>query len=111
MFLDRNALLEAMKLKTETVAIDDGEVILSEIGAKDLMDLYTRKDLQDEKGGIVMSKFVPALVAKSVIDENGNRLFTDEDAELLEKAGAARFSNLAQTARRLNGLAGDELKK
>lgn len=85
-------------------------MILSEIGAKDLMDLYTRKELQNESGDIVMSKFIPALVAKSVVDDAGNRIFSDEDAALLEKAASARFSALARAARRMNGLAGDESK-
>jgi hypothetical protein len=110
MSLDRNALLELMKLKQETVAVEGGEVILSEIGAKDLMDLYNQKELQNESGDIVMSKFIPALVAKSVVDDAGNRILSDEDAALLEKAAAARFSILAQAARRMNGLAGDESK-
>jgi hypothetical protein len=111
MILDKNAFLESMKLKQETVTIEGGEVVLSELGATDMMNLYTRKELQNENGDIVMSKFIPALVAVSAIDEDGKRLFSDEDIPLLEKAASSQFGKLAQVARRLNGLVGDESKK
>jgi hypothetical protein len=110
MTLDRDALLKTMELKKETIEIEGGEAIISEIGASDLIDLYTRKELHDDDGNIIMAKFTPALVAMSVVDESGERLFLDADIPLLEKSAASQFSKLAQVARRLNGLVGDETK-
>lgn len=110
MILNREALLVKMELKKETVTLGEDEVIVTEIGAKDLIELYTRKELQDDDGNIVMGKFTPALVSLAVVDESGNRIFSDSDIPLLEKASAPTFAKLAEPARRLNGLKGDEAK-
>jgi len=110
MILDRDSLLQAMELKKENVTIGDGEVIVSEIGASDMIDLYTRKDLHDENGDMIISKFTPALVVMAVVGENGERLFSDADIPLLEKAPASQLGKLADVARKLNGLKGDETK-
>ena len=61
MFLKKDEIFKAMTLKKETVTLEDGEIIVSEIGAADLMDLYTRKSLHNEDGDIIMAKFTPAL--------------------------------------------------
>ena len=110
MVLNREELLKTLELKKETVVLDGGDVIVSEVCAADMMDLYTRKDLQNEAGDITMAKFTPALIAMAVVDEEGKRIFDDSDIPLLEKAAALQFSKLAAVARRLNGLAGDEVK-
>jgi hypothetical protein len=105
MVLDREALLQAMELKTERVQIGDGEVIITEIGAADYIALYSDPALQTD-GAVDMAKFSPALVARSVIDEQGNRIFTDEDIAAIGKGSVSVFEKLAATARRLNGLSG-----
>jgi hypothetical protein len=110
MTLNRESLLKSMELKKETLEIEGGTVIVSEIGATDLIDLYTRKELHDADGNIIMAKFTPALVAMSVVDDAGRRIFADADIPLLEKSAASQLSKLAQAARRLNGLLGDETK-
>lgn len=110
MILNKEELLGKMAPKKETVEIEGGEVIVSEIGATALIELYTRKELQDSEGNWIMSKFTPALVALCVVDDAGNRIFADEDIPQLERAAASQFSKIAQVARRLNGLAGDEVK-
>jgi hypothetical protein len=110
MILNREDLLKKLELKKETVTLDDGEVIVSELGASDLMDLYTRKELHNEAGDIIMAKFTPALVALAVVDESGARIFMDADIPLLEKASATQFAKISAAARRLSGLAGDEEK-
>jgi hypothetical protein len=108
--LNRDALFKLMELKKEIVELGDGEVIISEIGATAMIDLYTRKELHDADGNFIMGKFTPALVALSVIDEIGNRIFSDADILLLEKASPIYFTKIAEVARRLNGMSGGEAK-
>lgn len=108
--LDRNALLAAMELKREEVEIAGGTVLVSEIGATDLINLYTREDLLDGEKKIDMAKFTPALVAYAVVDEQGTRIFSDADIPALEKASPAVFTKLSEAAKRLNGLTGEEQK-
>lgn len=110
MFLNRADLLKTLEPKKETVEIDGGDVIITEIGASDLIGLYSNEDFLNESGSLIMNKFTPALVAKCVVDEAGNRIFSDSDIPLLEKASATQFAKIAAVARRLNGLAGTETK-
>lgn len=110
MILNREELLKEIAPAKETVSLGNGEVIITDIGASALMELYTRKDVQKDDGTYDMTKFTPALVALAVVDEAGERIFTDDDIAFLQKAGANQFQKLATVARRLNGLAGNEAK-
>ena len=49
------------------------------------------------------------LVAMTLVDEDGNRIFEDADAEALGKKGAAVLSALFAVAMRLSGLSEDEV--
>ena len=44
------------------------------------------------------------LVALCVVDEQGNRLFTDEDVEVLGRKSAAALDRIFEVAQRLSGL-------
>jgi hypothetical protein len=104
--MNKAEILEEMELKTETVKLGKGEMIVSEIGAADYIRLWTKPDfrMDDDPDRVDMSKFTPALIAYSVVDEKGNRLFTDEDIPNIASWPQGRFTEIAQIARRLNGL-------
>jgi hypothetical protein len=109
MLLNREMLFQKLKLKTETVNLDDDEIIVSEISATDLINIYSREDLK--KGDTIdPAKFYPVLIAYSVIDEKGDRIFKDEDISILEKSGGKYYQELFKVARRLNGMDSDEIK-
>lgn len=116
MILDKSGILSAMKLKTETVPFGDGEVIVSEIAAMDYIKLWTESSVEtgekDNEGNpitkIDMSKFTPALLAYSIVDEKGNRLFDDAECSLISRSSHEPFLKLAEVAKRMNGLIGDE---
>lgn len=110
MILDKIAILEEMKLKTETVPFNAGDVIVSEIGAEDYIKLWLDLRYQDDNGNMDMAKLTPALVAYSVVDASGNRIFSEDDIQTLARAAHGPFNILAKSARRINGLAGDEIK-
>lgn len=122
MAMNRNSILEAMKLKTETVMLGDETVIVSEIGASDYIKLWTdpknQKVVGDQivngvtvpKTEVDMSRFTPALIAYAVVDEAGNRVFGDDDIEVLARSSQGPFMKLAEVVRKLNGLTGEEVK-
>lgn len=110
--LTKEELLGELKLKSETVEIGDGYVNVSEVSAVDYITLWTECSEEtgekDAKGNVIttvnMSKFIPRLVAFSVTDEAGNRMFGDEEISAFERAAQGPFSKIAEVAKRLNGL-------
>ena len=109
MVLDKSAILSALKLKTEEIEINGGSIIVSEIGAADYIKLWTDPANQTD-GEIDMVKFTPALLAYTIVDENGSRIFSDDDIKELSRSAHAPFLKIAEAAKRLNGLIGDESK-
>src|ERR1035437_2707765 len=112
--LTRDQMFEEGALKTEVVELKNGTAIVSQIGAGDYITLWSdpKNQKKDEEGKDVidMARFTPALIAYSVVDEAGNRLFTEADIDRLAKFAQEPFLKLAEVARRLNGLTGEEAK-
>ena len=117
MVLNRKSFLDTVKLATEEVEIEDGKsVIVSEIGAQDYIKLWTTFSEEtgevDEKGNkktkINMIKFTPALVCYSIVDEAGERMFADDEMEIVARLPQGVFTKLATASNKLNGLAGEE---
>ena len=114
--LTKEELLGELKLKSETVEIGDGLVNVSEVSAVDYITLWTEcseeTDKKDKDGNPIttvnMSKFIPRLVAFSVTDETGKRMFADEEISAFERAAQGPFSKIAEVAKRLNGLGAEK---
>jgi hypothetical protein len=51
------------------------------------------------------------LVALTVVDEDGNRIFSDEDAEALGKKSAAALDRIFAVAQRLSGLRPEDVEE
>lgn len=51
------------------------------------------------------------LVALAAIDEEGNRLFTEKDVEVLGRKSAAALDRLFQVAQKLSGLSPESLEE
>ena len=112
--LTRDQMFEEGALKTEVVTLKNGDAIVSQIGGADYIALWSdpKNQKKDENGKDVidMARFTPALISYSVVDEAGNRLFTEADIEKLARFNSDVFLKLADPARRLNGLSGEEEK-
>lgn len=110
MSLNRAELLNVMRLKTELVTLDDGSnVIVSEVGAADYIKLWTNPEYQD--GNTVdMAKLMPAMVAYSVVDDQGHRVFADDDIPTLARSAQGPFMKISDAVRRVNGMIGEESK-
>jgi hypothetical protein len=109
MILNKDQLIQKLKLKTKVVKIGDDEVIISELGANDFIELYKRKDLKTEKDDLDITKFNAALVCLAVVDENGNKVLTDADISVLQNGGEI-YRNLLNEVKSFCGLNGDEIK-
>lgn len=107
--LSKAELLGTIKLKSETVSIGGGEVIVSEVGAEDYLKIWTDPANQTN-GEVDLIKVTPVLVAYSIVDADGNRMFTDDEIELFRRSSFEQFQKLAQVAKKLNGLTGEETK-
>ena len=106
--LQKLDILSARDRKQETVDVPEwgGEVIVSELGAADYIALWSNPAYRSDDGAkVLMSKFSPALVAACIVDENGSRVFTDEDAVALAGKSIGPFQRVADVAMGLNGFA------
>ena len=112
MFLDKDAFLEATELKKEIMNLGSGKIIVSEMTAENYLELCELCKLEgsESEGSykLDVKKFNPGLVAFSVVDEEGNRIFSNEDIPILAKRSQKQFSPIVLKAQKLNGLVGDE---
>lgn len=105
MLLNKQDLLNESVLKTESVTLDDGnEIIVSEIGAVDYIKLWADAGSRD------MAAFTAALLSYAIVDEQGQRVFSDDDVPAISRMPLKLFMTLAEAARRINGLTGEEAK-
>ncbi len=58
-----------------------------------------------------LRNFRARLVAKCVVDEDGNRLFTDADIEALGELSAMALERVFEVALRLNGMSEEDVKE
>jgi hypothetical protein len=111
--LSREAILAADDQKTEKVEVPEwgGCVYVRSMSAYD-RDQYEAEQTNLKKEGgdaIDLRNFRARLVARTACDADGNRLFTNEDAEALGSKSALAMSRLFKVASRLNGLTDKDL--
>lgn len=109
MVLDKAGLLEELKLNTEEVPLGKGTVIVSEISAVDWDELISSDEYRVD-GKVVEKKIQPALIARAVLNEDGTRMFSDDEAGQLALSAKKPFRALVQAVMRLNGLGGEIVK-
>lgn len=105
--LTRDDILKAQDLPTERVSCPEwgGEVIVRgltgaerdafEQGIVETRGKNTRMNLKNIRA---------RLVALTVVDEQGNRLFSDDDVEPLGRKSATALNRVFEVAQRLSGL-------
>lgn len=118
MMLDRNSILGVADRMTEVVEVPEwgGSVLVSVMSgvARDAWEqsLFTRTTGPDGKAtGAANLKNVRArLVAMTVVDESGARLFSDEDVEALGNKSGHALERVVKVAQRLNALTEADLE-
>ena len=115
--LSKTAILAAQDLQTEDVEVPEwgGAVRVRSFTGRE-RDAFeasmVRGDGRDRK--VDLTNMRARLVGLTVIDESGQRLFTDEEADLLGAKSGAALDRVFAVAQKLNGLSGadvDELSK
>ena len=115
--LSKTAILAANDLKSEDVEVPEwgGAVRVRSFTGRErdaFESSMVRGDGRDRK--VDLTNMRARLVGLTVIDESGQRLFTDEEADLLGAKSGAALDRVFAVAQKLNGLSGadvDELSK
>lgn len=68
-------------------------------------------DVQGERRRVIMRNIRAKLVARTVIDQEGNRLFTNADVEKLGNKNASALDKLFSVAQELSGLSNDDVEQ
>lgn len=114
MALNRSQILGASDLKTELVNVPEwgGDVIVSGMtGAA--RDAWEQSLVMRKPGGtsINMENMRAHLVAATVVDEDGKRIFSDADVAALGAKSGAALDRVCKVAQRLNGLTDQDLEE
>jgi len=106
-FLTRDEILQVQDLPVEDVHVPEwgGWVRVRGLTAEE-RDRFEASILegQGKHARVKMENIRAKLVAMTVVDEEGNRLFTDEDVAALAKKSAAAVQRVFDVAMRLSGL-------
>ncbi|MFZ5816302.1 MAG: hypothetical protein ACOY93_13560 [Bacillota bacterium] len=116
-FLSRDAILNAPDLATEEVEVPEwgGKVLVRGLTGKD-RDAYEASLVETvTEGGkarakMNMNNIRARLVAMTVVDERGKRLFTSADIEALGQKSGAALDRVFRVAQRLSGLKDGDLE-
>jgi len=100
--LSKSAILAASDLKHEDVQVPQwgGTVRVRTMTGIERDEFRTAIA---SEGGIPVGQFSAALLAATIVDESGARLFTAEDMAALQAKSAASLDAPAAVAMRLNG--------
>lgn len=117
MALNRDAILGAVDVQSETVPVPEwgGDVIVRGLTGDEL-DAFQGSIRQfrpslDGKGMeavLIQDGMRAKLLVRCLIDENGERLFTDQDAPALGAKNGSVIDRLYDVAARLSGLSEEE---
>lgn len=106
--LTRDAILAQVSLPSEMVEVPEwgGAVTVA------TMTGAARDEWEQSlvAGGRRLENVRAKLVAATVVDESGARLFSAEDAAALGRLSAAALDRVCQVAQRLNGLTSQQLE-
>lgn len=113
-FFSRDDILQASDLATEEIYVPEwnGWVRVRAITGSE-RDAYEASLVQrkGKKTELNPSNMRAKLIALSVVDEEGRRLFTDTDVEALGKKSGAALDRVFAVAQRLSGLRDEDMEE
>jgi hypothetical protein len=103
--LNREAILAAQDVKDETIAVPEwgGDVRVRAMTA-DARDAFEQDAYKAASEKRQLTSLRARMVARCVIDEHGNLLFTEADIEALGKKSAAALDRIYEAVLRMNAL-------
>lgn len=114
MLLSKEAILAAEDLPMEEVFVPQwgGSVLVRGLTAKQ-RGMFTRELVDQRKGGNVLrlEQIQIRLCAMSIVQENGNRMFSDNDMAALAAKSAGALQIIFEVAQRLSGLSDEQVEE
>ncbi len=109
--LKREEILSKTSLKKEVVPVEEwgGEVTVSEMSGA-MRDAWEQSITEKDASGRLISPRAK-VIAFTVIDEKGDRVFKDDDINAIGNLSSASLEKICIVAMRLNGLGVDEIDK
>lgn len=112
--LTRQEILSIRDIRTETVFVPEwgGAVKIRAMTGKE-RDAWETALFQIDGKDVKMNKenLRAKLVALTVVDEAGQRLFTEADVEALGSKSASALDRIYQASQKLSGLTPDDIKE
>lgn len=106
--LSKDQILEASDLQTITVSVPEwgGDVQIRSMTGADRDEFESSMVKTDAAGNRVadMSNHKAKLVAMTLVDEDGNRMFTQDDVTRLAMKSSAALTRVFESAQELNGI-------
>jgi len=112
--LTKDQILAAEDVKVEEVEVPEwgGVVLVRGMTGIERDEFESKLVVGEGPNAKVDTRNVRAkLVAFCVVDEEGNRIFSDADVELLGKKSAAALQRVFDVAQRLSGMKEDSVKQ
>lgn len=114
MILSKEQILQAVDLPRELVAVPEwgGEVWVRGLTGAE-RDAFEASIVGEERGKdrLNLRNVRAQLVAMSVVDEAGGRLFTDRDVAALGLKSAVALSRIVEVCQRLSGLSSTDMEE
>lgn len=104
----RDSILKKQELLTETVDAYGETLTVSEISAEQRLNFALKVQALKGEGFAVDLAAMSLLVALTVFDEKGARVFKDSDAPELAKKHTEELRKVYDVAARLNGIGAEE---
>lgn len=112
--LGREDILNAPDIETVTVKVPEwgGAVLVRGLTGEE-RDIYEQSliRVRGKKRDVDMRNARARLVAMCVVDENGDRIFSDEDVAALGKKSSAALDRVFDVAQRLSGLREEDMEE
>ena len=112
--LTRDEILQVQDLPTEQVHVPEwgGDVLVRALTGAE-RDMFEQSIVEQRGRNTRMNlrNIRAKLVALTVVDEQGNRIFKDEDVKWLGNKSAAALDRIFEVAQRLSGLRDEDVEE
>lgn len=113
--LTRDQILGADDIQTETVDVPEwgGSVLVRGLSGteRDALEAEVVQANNDGSTSLELKNLRARLVSLSVVDEDGERLFSDRDVEMLGQKSAHALQRVFAVAQRLSGLQREDIEE
>jgi hypothetical protein len=113
-YLNRDAILKAAALKTEDVSVPEwgGSVLVRELRGRERDEWEASLAVQRGRQMVPdVSNMRAKLAARTIIDQDGEPVFTQQDVAALGELSAAALDRVFEVASRLSGLQQDAVEE